>query len=112
MSPLFLHRACLLTLAVTAAALAASGGCSVGTTPDCTDAAAGCAPDLDGTAGDARRDVGPDATPADAPIDAIDEIDANDAPVDSPADGPDGDAPSDVLLGIDVDGGLLDAEGG
>ena len=91
-----------LALAFTAASLAAFGGCTDGTTADCSDAAAGCSPDVDGTVEAASGGEGgpiPDATAVDAPV--------ADSPVDTG-----GDAPSDGARAPDADGGLLDAKDG
>ena len=92
-----------LALAFTAASLAAFGGCTDGTTADCSDAAAGCSPDVDGSAAAADSGEGgpiPDATAVDAPV------------ADAPVDGTGGDAPSDGSRAPDADGGLLDAKDG
>jgi hypothetical protein len=79
-------RAAVLLAGAAALALIA---CVDGTTPDCSDAASGCGPDVDGAIADAPADVG-EGGAIDAPAEATDApiVDAPivDAPVDAKAD--------------------------
>jgi hypothetical protein len=93
-------RALVLVLALFPAL--AFGACVDGTTPNCSDAASQCGPDLgDGAPLDAPGDAPADA-PADAPPDAAPDV-TQDAPIDGPADAP-ADSRADVADAGDAKG--------
>jgi hypothetical protein len=79
----------LAAVASTCALAAVLVACVDGQTPDCSDAAAGCGPDNDGSV---PVDTGAE-TSADSGVDA--DTGVGDAPVDSPKDAP-VDAPADA----------------
>jgi hypothetical protein len=77
------------------------GACVDGQTPDCSDAAAGCGPDNDGSVpvdtgadGEAGADAATGDTGADAPADS-----PKDAPVDAPVDASDAADAGDAKAG-------------
>jgi hypothetical protein len=72
------------------AGLLALAACVDGKTPNCSDAAAGCGPDVDGAilpdTGSDAGDAGIDAPPGDAATDAGQDAPPVDAPVDTGSD--------------------------
>jgi hypothetical protein len=85
MSPRF---SLVLVVFVTAFEVGVMAGCTDGTTPNCSDAAAGCSPDLDGTVPEAGpRESGEGAPPGDAvAADAAPGVDAADGAGNEDAD--------------------------
>jgi hypothetical protein len=71
----------VLAIALTPTAIAT--GCVDGVTPDCSDAATQCGPNLDATTAADRREAAPDsaleAAPDSADLDSGDSGDANDS---------------------------------
>lgn len=82
---------------VLAGAALALVACVDGTTPNCSDAASGCGPDVDGSIVDATGEGGGDAT--------------TDAPAESATDAPVGDAPG-TDAPVDAGGDAGDAKAG
>jgi hypothetical protein len=66
------HRGLRPAIAIAALSLlplAFVTACVDGTTPDCSDAATGCGPDLDGSIDRTEAQPLPEARPADSPVD-------------------------------------------
>ena len=89
------HRSLVALAAAVLGALASISGCVSGTTPDCSDAAAGCSPDLDATVSDGAVEGGDVSNPTDAP---------NDRTGDAPADSSDANAADSEQDGDLTDG--------